>query len=307
MSPSRAIPATTRIENLDFAPDGAALELDGRPVVLSGREHAPSVAALREFYEPALADCYAQAAATRRPSLLGRIRFWALGMIERLFGGRPAPGPRPLSWEDTPAPPAGRGARRSKPVRAQPEAVAAIEPRSGRGPGTGPLPGHPGWPEGRPAAQPGAGPALIAIFADREGVHVSWRLQNPGPARGREPAQLVLTYPLDSDAGRRLQACYSRLAELGYRVAGLDSLGPEAPSPAGGPTPEPEMKAPAPKQRPIEAKAAEPQKPLEPAPSGRAELPASTSAKLQRLKLAAREPGAGRAGAAAPAPQAPEP
>ena len=46
-----------------------------------------------------------------------------------------------------------------------------------------------------------------------------------------------MTSSLDSQLAQRLQDCYGHLAELGYKVAGLELVRPQA-SPAAGPEPE---------------------------------------------------------------------
>ena len=60
-------------------------------------------------------------------------------------------------------------------------------------------------------------PALRTAFGDRDGVHLSWQVP---PNAGVH----TLNYPLDSVLADRLQDCYGHLAELGYKVVGLDLL-----------------------------------------------------------------------------------
>ena len=80
----------------------------------------------------------------------------------------------------------------------------------------------------------GPTPLLQVVFADESGVHVVWHLpsaksapnaKDRGPTDPKAaPPRLELTYGLDSAMAQRLQDCYGQLAQLGYKIAGLDAV-----------------------------------------------------------------------------------
>jgi hypothetical protein len=246
-------PTTTRLERIGFGSAGADFGLDGRPVQLRSDAHAGPLATFRDFYAPALADYYVRAASLRPPSLLGRLRSWIGG----LFGRRAevyAPAPAPAAVATVPAPP-----------QPQPQQQTPVQPAR--------------QPTAAAAPAPGSGsPVLHLVFADRDGVHLTWESARPGPDAAQ--ARLVLTYPLDSALARRLQDCYGELSKLGYKVADLGVLRPEAakrpaaPEPEEGPGPEKPAEPRARRPRatvsqlplPVPAQAPEPQAPEPDAP-----------------------------------------
>jgi hypothetical protein len=75
------------------------------------------------------------------------------------------------------------------------------------------------------------------VYADKDGVHVIWQ---PAGTKG-PPRPVAMNYRLDSELAGRLQDCYSHLAELGYKVAGLELLVPQ-----GAPAARPGTRSPGP-------------------------------------------------------------
>ena len=67
MKPNNPHLHTTRLENVDLTSGGARFDLDGRAINLTGEAGAPSVAALRSFYQSALADYHARPAQAAPP------------------------------------------------------------------------------------------------------------------------------------------------------------------------------------------------------------------------------------------------
>jgi hypothetical protein len=222
---------STRLENLHLGPHGAAFELDGHSVQLDGRGYAAPVAAFQEFYHQALADYYQRSAELNRPApprvpIIGRMFSWIGRMLGRLAPGAPGPGvPAPIpAAGPLPMPPS-----------SSPKGLAARQVESAPSVSAGPLP--PSSPSKTFAKAVGSGPMpplLHVVFADQTGVHIVWQLapaQSEGdPARPDKsgakasPPRLELTYGLDSAIAQRLQDCYGQLAQLGYKIAGLDGI-----------------------------------------------------------------------------------
>ncbi len=249
--PSSLPVRSTRLENLRLSADGAAFDLDGRSVQLAAEHYSAPVAAMQAFHQLALADYRARSAelsrlaAAERPSVFRRVLSWAGGFIGRLIPGRhpaaPAdPGARPIAI--TPEPPAEtfvpRRAENAPAAREAARPPEAALPAAGSWAKAGPLPPPPAVGAGVAALQTlevsAPAPTLHVAFADRDGVHVIWQLAaiRSDPGQSREAAgaktapRLELTYGLDSAMGRRLQDCYGQLAQLGYKIAGLESVRP---------------------------------------------------------------------------------
>src|SRR5471030_920915 len=104
MPPSTSPLQSTRLENLSLDSQGAAFDLEGRPIRLKGEGYASPVASMREFYQHALNDYYERSAelsrqaAASRPPLLRRMLSWIGRIIYRV-----TPGPR--AEAGLPAPP----------------------------------------------------------------------------------------------------------------------------------------------------------------------------------------------------------
>ncbi len=250
---------STRLENLSLDPQGAAFDLAGRPVRLNAQGYASPVASMREFYQHALADYYQRSAelsrqaAAHRPPLLRRMLSWVGRVFDRLMPGPRSgavPGGPPAL--PIPAPPNGsESARMGRETSPAPGAAALASP--GKDPGQ----------------KPGAGihgpaPLLQVVFADQNGVHVIWHLpsakampnaKDRGPADSKTtPPRLELTYGLDSAMAQRLQDCYGQLAQLGYRIAGLDAVRAAPEKSAGEKAAiKPEVAATSPGSRPVAA------------------------------------------------------
>jgi hypothetical protein len=242
MPPSTSPLQSTRLENLSLDSQGAAFDLEGRPIRLKGEGYASPVASMREFYQHALSDYYQRSAelsrqaAASRPPLLRRMLSWIGRIFERITPGLPsgpAPvGPPPLLLAMPPVNPA--TAAQSGKESPSPAGVAGPAPLIS--PGIGQIQ----KPEAKRSGPPP--PLLRVVFADRNGVHVIWHLPsakndaNPN-ARGSSdpkslPPRLELTYGLDSAMAQRLQDCYGQLAQLGYKIAGLDVIRADPEKPA---------------------------------------------------------------------------
>jgi hypothetical protein len=239
-------PRSTRLENLSLDSQGAAFALDGRPVRLNAGGYAAPVASMQELYHHALADYYQRSAelsrhaAESRPPLLSRLLSWVGRCFERLV-----PGPRSAAVFPPAPPPSSREAAVPS---ARSEAGTMQSQRES--PLTSPTPPKIIGPRATPPPDPGVSPApttsspaishrtvppvLQVIFADQDGVHVIWQLaagkpgtnpqgRNPTDSKG-EPPKLELTYNLDSAMAQRLQDCYGQLAQLGYKIAGLEAI-----------------------------------------------------------------------------------
>jgi len=252
MSSNPSSPHSSRLENLNLGSRGAAFELDGRPVRLDAEGYAAPVASFQEFYHQALADFYQRSAeitrqqAAARPPLLGRLISWIGGLFGRSasappLAGAAAAGPPPTAITapaapaipakavprppevslHPPAPPSAEVGTGGPPVRSTPESSQPSPLRSLALPP----------PLLRSVALP---PALAVVFADQEGVHVIWQLapakadsaRNVPERTGAKAntSRLELTYSLDSALAQRLQDCYGQLAQLGYKIAGLDAV-----------------------------------------------------------------------------------
>lgn len=217
MNPTRTDLHSTRLENLGIEPYGARFDLDGRTVQIRGDGRTPLVGALQEFHRLALGDFEAYQARPR-PGWFSRLRSW----VGRLLGGQ-AQG---VSQAARPEPPAQPAIAAAPAPRIEKQAAAVGE--------TGPAMAAAGRNRAA-AATRGSEPVLRAVFADREGVHLVWQ---PASAKGGAKP-VAMTYNLDSELAGRLQDCYGHLAELGYKVAGLELLRPEeGRRPKGGREPE---------------------------------------------------------------------
>ncbi|HEX3730930.1 MAG TPA: hypothetical protein VHV47_14055, partial [Opitutaceae bacterium] len=218
----------------------------GRPVRLDPRTQGDSVNALREFHGDALADYRDRLArAGRRPTWWGRLLGGVGQWLGRVWGSSPAEGgaaPRPAPGAPEPA----------RPARPAPEAA---------------LPGREARPV--PAAKP-TGPVLRSVCADRDGIHLVWGA--PGGA-----GDFHATCPVDSPLGRRLQACYTQLEQLGYEVVGLEQLQP-APAKAPGPAAQPPTPAAEKAPGPVPAEALpRPRRRAAPEPAPVKEAPAAAT------------------------------
>jgi hypothetical protein len=218
------------LENLSLGPQGASFELDGRPIRLDSGGYAAPVASLQEFYHQALADFYQRSAeitrqqAAARPPLLGRLFSWIGG----LFGRRPDSAPPAADLR------AASPQIISPPQRNDPRPASPASPMAAPEASSSPKPVSP-----QPAI---SFPVLHLVFADQNGVHVIWQLtptkhgtnrpaQERGDAKAATP-RFELTYNLDSPMAQRLQDCYGQLAQLGYKIAGLEAVraAPERPA-----------------------------------------------------------------------------
>jgi hypothetical protein len=239
-------PHSTRLENLSLDPQGAAFGLEGRPIRLNGDGYAAPVASMQELYHHALADYYQRAAelsrqsAAQRPPLLSRLLSWVGRVFDRLrpapSGGLAVPPIPPPAMPGAAAPSAGHSAAAAAhPPRETalviPPLLTTVAPRTLTSPAA-PEKSQAGKPD---ALRPnGTAPVLHVIFADQDGVHVIWQLaatkRDPG-SKSRDRAEpkasqprLELTYSLDSSMAQRLQDCYGQLAQLGYKITGLEAV-----------------------------------------------------------------------------------
>jgi hypothetical protein len=235
---------SSRLENLSLDSQGAAFDLAGRPIRLAGEGYASPVASIREFYQHALSDYYQRSAelsrqaAAHRPPLLRRMLSWVGRLVDRLASGPRAdevPGglypPSPPAAPTAPVPivPLGKGASPEPGRHGSPVTIPS---------GTG------GLPQADGKVRSPAPPLLQVVFADQNGVHVIWHLpspKHPSNAKQQRPAdpktaapRLELTYGLDSAMAQRLQDCYGQLAQLGYKIAGLDAVHATPEKSAGG-------------------------------------------------------------------------
>lgn len=209
MNPTHPNLHSTRLENLGLESYGVRFDIDGQTVQIRGDSRTPLVGAMQAFHRQALDDFLAYESRPR-PGWFARLRSW----VGRVF--RPAPSahgpeprtlpqPAPVPYVASPAPPIAEQAPTAPPAGAIARPVRPGEP------------------------------VLRAVFADKDGVHLIWQ---PAPAKGAAKP-VAMTYNLDSKLAGRLQECYGHLAELGYKVAGLELLRP-SPEQAGkaGKTPE---------------------------------------------------------------------
>lgn len=269
---------STRLENLSLGPQGAIFDLDGRTVRLDAQGYASPVASMDGLYRHALNDYYARSAeisrqqVAGRPSPIGRLLSWIARIFDRsMQGARVAPAPpESPAWsnsrergsgsaqesgsprEDSRPPPVIQKERASR-TRTIPEAPLTV-PAAGIAPTA-----TAATQRADGAARNPSPPVLHVIFADRDGVHVIWQLPIGKSASGpkdrdpsdpkRAPPRLELTYGLDSAMAARLQDCYGQLAQLGYKIAGLEAV-QKAPEATVGdkespqPTPEPRPASP---------------------------------------------------------------
>jgi hypothetical protein len=228
MNPSLPNLHSTRLENLGIEPYGARFDLDGRTVQIRGDSRTPLVGALQAFHQAALDD-YRARQPEPKPGWFSRLKSW----IGRLFAG-PSTGSGQVPSTSSGQAPSTRPA--AEPLRR----VPAAEPR--------------------PVAETATDPVLRAVYADKDGVHLVWQ-----PHSGKSKAkEVATTSSLDSQLAQRLQDCYSHLAELGYKVAGLELLRPAAPAPQPeeGRVAEAPARQRAPRVRPAPVKPVEPAAPV---------------------------------------------
>ena len=219
MNPPHPTLHSTRLENLGIEPYGARFDLDGRTVQIRGDSRTPLVGALQAFHQAALDDYQARQPGPR-PGWFSRLKSW-IGRFFQAPSTRPeAPlgtGPSKSTGEvtletrdrasvvgDPPKEPPARTPARQPTIAEPPRRVPTAEPR--------------------PTAAAAADPVLRAVYADKDGVHLVWQPQS-GKSRAKEVA---MTSSLDSQLAQRLQDCYGHLAELGYKVAGLELVRPPA-------------------------------------------------------------------------------
>ena len=85
----------------------------------------------------------------------------------------------------------------------------------------------------KPAPASGDQPAVLgAVFGDRDGVHVIWKI----PSENHNERTFEHRYSPESDLAGRLNDCYAHLAQAGYKIVGLDlarmrTVAPEKKSP----------------------------------------------------------------------------
>jgi hypothetical protein len=214
MQPKTPHLRSTRLENLNLEPDGATLDLDGRTVNLTGDAGAPSMAALHAFHQSALADYRARPAKSSPPGWFSRLRSWLGGFFAK-------PNSAQAPWQSAAEP----GLPRPSP--APDGAKTGSAPRQGRSEAG--------------LSDPNS-PRMQAAFADKEGVHLLWRLSD----QKAPSSEVEFTCRLDSEVADKLQDCYGHLGKLGYKVTGLELLraqpeksvsiakSPEAHLPPGG-------------------------------------------------------------------------
>jgi hypothetical protein len=225
---------STRLENLSVDSQGAAFAMEGRPVRLNAEGYASPVASMREFYQHALNDYYERSAelsrqaAAQRPPLLRRMLSWIGRVFDRIVPGpRAAPGPAA-------PPPFLRPTAPGIPLPGAHRAPEGIMPASAAGPAPANLLPADQIKKADGKLRGTTPPILQVVFADQAGVHVIWHLpaskgattgKGRGSADPKAPApKLELTYGLDSTMAQRLQDCYGQLAQLGYKIAGLETV-----------------------------------------------------------------------------------
>ena len=182
---------TSRLENLVLAPDSASFALDGRQILIKGDGLAMARAAFQDLYASALAEYEARQAPQDRG---------LLAWLGRLWRKSPADHPSGNSLPTSPASPAAYAHHASF--------GGPIKPVSS---------------EARPVAIPDR-PSLQSIFADKDGIHVTWRYGQSDGHGAKLTQTLEATYGLDSETARHLDSCYFALTKLGYEVTDLADL-----------------------------------------------------------------------------------
>ena len=289
-------PHSTRLQNLNLEPPGAAFELDGHSVQLDARGYAAPVAAFQEFYHQALADYYRRSAELSRPApprvpIIGRMFSWIGRMLGHLIPGSPPSGsaiPMPVPAPMPPTPvqesPAARQSEITPPggaVSFSPSPPPRIPDHTVRDPLIQrPNPLAPArfrrfstW------SSPTNTGSMSSGRSPRPRRQVILRARATLAPKGPLPG-LELTYGLDSALAQRLQDCYGQLAQLGYKIAGLEAVRTEPEIPAAKMTPpSPAASAPSlparpglvetspdPAPRATEPRARKPRVPASPAP-----------------------------------------
>jgi hypothetical protein len=203
---------TSILENVMVGSREATLLLDGRSIRIVGDAFTPSLRALNELYAEARTEIEAHEAAEdgkvgvlRRIGALGKRLFRGFGS-RRIFSG-------PIAG--------------SSPAAVSGDATTAGTQRTGLG--------NLDNASDQPVLS-GIGHrdnAIEAIFADRTGIRLLWGSpanSSKGVERKEPHGLRALTFPLDSQMGRKLQACYAEFAKLGYKVTDLHALAAEAAS-----------------------------------------------------------------------------
>lgn len=219
--------SSTRLENLSFEPEGARLEVDGQKAWIREESEPGSVGVLRKFYDQALAD-FRVAQAAEKPGWFSRLRAW----FGRVFS-KPLPGVPPILDHGAGAvvDPAiaerapGRGGDASPPRLRSGQARRPSAPsKKTSEPSAPPNP----ITESAPQKSAAGSPHLRAIFGDKEGIHLAWAL----PSAGDGERVVARHYSPDSALGHQLQDCYRHLAQLGFKIVGVDLQAIEGPAPA---------------------------------------------------------------------------
>jgi hypothetical protein len=199
---------TSILEHLTVEETEARFLLDGDEVRIRGDAFTPALRALKGLYAEARAEIEAhEAAINGKTGVLPRIRSFGKRLFrgfgsKRIFSDHTADSSQPAIFGNATSTAA---QQTSAPTLATTSFSARLQPATS------------GIPVGN---------AMIeAIFADRTGVRVIWGHPSSTAGGIKEVGNpTALTFPLDSQMGRRLQACYAEFAKLGYKVVDLDAL-----------------------------------------------------------------------------------
>ena len=185
MKPSDLISESTRLEELRISSAGISVNIQGQPVWIKNESDPASVQAIKSLYDVALKYSIKQTH-EKTPSWYKKIRTWISNYFDRH---------KSHAYEeglDQPTP------KDKKPPQTSLDKVSK--------------PIHPVLH---------ADPSQIhmkAIYADKNGIHVSWSKSEPGNTELTEES----IHPLGSELASVLNNCYSHLSRLGYTVVGLD-------------------------------------------------------------------------------------
>jgi hypothetical protein len=186
MKPSHTNPESTRLEDLRISNAGISLNVQGQSVWIKNDSDSASIQALRSLYDVALKCSIKQTHEKNLNSWYKKLSTWIGGFFDK----QKSEGFE-LSTDST------ENTEKKLKAKASDKNTKVVHPVL-----------H-------------ADPSEIhmkAIYADKDGIHISWSKSEPGKTDLIEET----LHPLDSELASVLNNCYTHLGRLGYTVIGID-------------------------------------------------------------------------------------
>ena len=186
MKPSDPTIESTRLEELRISSAGISLNIQGQPIWIKNESDIASVQALKSLYEVALKYSIKQTSEKNTPSWYKKISSWISGYFDK---------------QNTHTNEASVDQSELSDKKSKNKSLDSVVKPSHPVLNTDPSQIH-----------------MKAIYADKNGIHVSWSKSEPGKQDITEES----LHPLDSELASVLNNCYTHLSRLGYTVVGLD-------------------------------------------------------------------------------------